>query len=774
MPVSSKQAAVDRLHEKTFRGWVNKYLRFRKPPVSLSSLAEDLRSGVHLLALVELLTRKAVRQRTYPKPSIDIHKIENVSIALAHLKSTVEKEGGNREVFDLEPVDIVAGKQKIILGMVWQMILRFQSFGAGEDLSQVGMNKGEITLEAAKAKTTQWWSEQLPSHEFSTVASIVGDGSAILELVARVVGDESIAAPAHDESLDARGRLAAAFAAAEKHLGVLQLLDPEDLLAEDPALRPDDQCLLTYVSEFPAAVKAIHENVDQEKEFASAVEVLLAEHAAAAEATEAEVDKLREEQEALAARRTEELAALEEARVAKLAELESATAAEREAALAELAAEAEAAAAAHASATEDLLRRTKEAEEELLARQATIASQADEEKQALAAERQQALDADAAERAAMEEAKAEELARLRKEAAERMKRKQEEQERQREEDANRAKMSAAQFEEWKKRQLSQLARATAEREALEQVSFEELRRLREENERLRRGTPHTLEKKRFGMGASCGLCSSSLFGSAGFICSKCSYVLCSKCMRRAPPNNCIADVSAGSGAAFDETLVGEYGKEVLEAATVVLDSTKADGLLIRTPYSANEDWKKHRRVAILSSGNLAYFSDNNKLKGLVSLADVELAESMGDKFGKAKEGAFGLVADDKALWLYTPKDDVRAAWIKAIKHEMANAKSADSTELIVAGNDKVIVKVFSAADKNTSWTLALPIEATSDEALAAWARKTNNEIDQYELLERDQVTLTDKRVNPTQPLSDLITIRSAAGSKFQFVIKLKV
>ncbi len=47
-----------------------------------------------------------------------------------------------------------------------------------------------------------------------------------------------------------------AFDLAEKHLDIPRLLDPEDILAEDADSRPDEQCFMTYLSEFPIAFLA--------------------------------------------------------------------------------------------------------------------------------------------------------------------------------------------------------------------------------------------------------------------------------------------------------------------------------------------------------------------------------------------------------------------------------------------------------------------------------------------------------------------------------------
>lgn len=55
-------------------------------------------------------------------------------------------------------------------------------------------------------------------------------------------------------------RLQTAFDVAERELGIPKLLDPQDMVNEDVALRPDEKCLMTYISEFPIAL--IHRVID--------------------------------------------------------------------------------------------------------------------------------------------------------------------------------------------------------------------------------------------------------------------------------------------------------------------------------------------------------------------------------------------------------------------------------------------------------------------------------------------------------------------------------
>ena len=171
----------DEMHEKTFRAWVNKYLRHRDIRID-DNLIDGLKSGVNFILLVEMITGKAITQKYFRQPTMpvsalaalcfarsvcwlscplspacspaphrlsdnkaekqkqkrkkkkkakfftladkpttrsQIHAIENVSIGLACLR----KARADFKI-DVEPKAVASGNVKIVLGLVWQMILR--------------------------------------------------------------------------------------------------------------------------------------------------------------------------------------------------------------------------------------------------------------------------------------------------------------------------------------------------------------------------------------------------------------------------------------------------------------------------------------------------------------------------------------------------------------------------------------------------------------------------------------------------------------------------
>lgn len=105
------------IQEKTFTNWVNEQLRPGGAGV-VSDLRRDLSDGLRLVALVEALQKRRLRCITRP---LNQHQcLENVQNALAAMAQD------NIKLVNIGNTDIVEGNLKLILGLVWSLILRYQ------------------------------------------------------------------------------------------------------------------------------------------------------------------------------------------------------------------------------------------------------------------------------------------------------------------------------------------------------------------------------------------------------------------------------------------------------------------------------------------------------------------------------------------------------------------------------------------------------------------------------------------------------------------------
>lgn len=85
--------------------------------MEVEDLFVDLADGKKLLKLLEIISGEKLAKPNSGK--MRVHKIENVNKSLAFLHTKVRLESIGAE-------DIVDGNPRLILGLIWTIILRFQ------------------------------------------------------------------------------------------------------------------------------------------------------------------------------------------------------------------------------------------------------------------------------------------------------------------------------------------------------------------------------------------------------------------------------------------------------------------------------------------------------------------------------------------------------------------------------------------------------------------------------------------------------------------------
>jgi len=249
-----KQAEIERLHEKTFKAWINAQLRVRNLKIE-GELKDDLKDGLVLINLMEILSGEKCPEKYNTKITLDMHRIENTTIAINFITKHVGK-------LSVASNDIQQGNMRIILGMIWRIILTFkvERRGDGDDdkeLSAAQRNR------AAKKKLLDWCVDKTKDHKGVDIKDFGEswyDGLGFCALIhafdPSLIDYDSLSAENKQANLER------AFDLAEKHLDIPRLLDPADICAEDEMSRPDDQCFMTYLSEFPIAFLAGKEKAD--------------------------------------------------------------------------------------------------------------------------------------------------------------------------------------------------------------------------------------------------------------------------------------------------------------------------------------------------------------------------------------------------------------------------------------------------------------------------------------------------------------------------------
>jgi hypothetical protein len=487
------RAEQDEIQIRTFTRWWNTHLFQCEPPLHMDDLCEEIKPGIKAIKLLEVLSQSSCGKYA-KKPISKFQKLENLNIFLAQLKARQIK------LVNIGAEDLVEGDKKLVLGLTWTLILRYEihKFGAVEK-DVLAWAKGLMKQTSGKDLVGGW-------------AEAFSDGQAFCHIVHDAV-PEAIDIEA-TKKMEPEPALAAAFDAAENHLNVPKLLEPSDFVGDKPV---DDKSVILYVAklkqahddkinarESDEATRLAEAKAEEEAAKAAAEEAAAA--AEAAQKTAEAAAKAKAAADAAAAKAEAEAEATRKALQDKAhgawVRLRAATAvlgahfvaaervAEREKALeAEKAAQAakqkaQEEEAAKKAAEEEAARKATEAAAAKELAEAEVARRAAEEKAAAdkaaaekAAAAKAAAEAEAARKAAEEEAarKAQEEARLAaekaaKEAAEAAER----------EERERAERAAKEAEEARLAAEAKAARKAAEEEEARQAAEEAARRAAEE------------------------------------------------------------------------------------------------------------------------------------------------------------------------------------------------------------------------------------------------------------------------------------------------------
>lgn len=220
----------EKVQRKTFTKWINSHLQ--RVSARINDLYHDLQDGKKLILLLEILSGEKL-----PKPSkgrMRIHMLENVDKALIFLKQQrvhLENVGAH---------DIVDGNNKITLGLIWTIILRFQI----SDITIEGETKEK---RSAKDALLLWCQSKTVGYRNVTVSNFTTswrDGLAFNALIHRhrpdLIEYDKLTKSEPEKNLNL------AFEVAETQLEIPQLLDAEDVNVDFP----DEKSVITYVAAY--------------------------------------------------------------------------------------------------------------------------------------------------------------------------------------------------------------------------------------------------------------------------------------------------------------------------------------------------------------------------------------------------------------------------------------------------------------------------------------------------------------------------------------------
>lgn len=219
------------VQKKTFTKWVNSHLAVVNHKVE--DLYLDLRDGKHLLRLLEILSGERLPKPTRGK--MRIHCLENVDKSLNFLCDQhvhLENVGAH---------DIVDGNQRLTLGLIWTIILRFQIQDIIVEEYQTSETK------CAKDALLLWCQMKTAGYNNVNVRNFTTswrDGLAFNALIHKHRPD-LIEYPKLTKA-NAMQNLQNAFTVSEEKLGIPPLLEANDVCVE----QPDEKSIITYVAAY--------------------------------------------------------------------------------------------------------------------------------------------------------------------------------------------------------------------------------------------------------------------------------------------------------------------------------------------------------------------------------------------------------------------------------------------------------------------------------------------------------------------------------------------
>ncbi|XP_053979642.1 dystonin isoform X38 [Hylaeus volcanicus] len=271
----------DAIQKKTFTKWVNKHLKKHwkyvktytclhvcvlvnnqpccSPTASrhVGDLFEDLRDGHNLISLLEVLSGEHLPRE---RGRMRFHMLQNVQMALDFLRYKKIK------LVNIRAEDIVDGNPKLTLGLIWTIILHFQSWRRKISDIVVGQEPN-VTAREALLRWARRSTARYPGVRVTDFTGSWRDGLAFSALIHRNRPD--LVDWRGARTCQPRERLDRVFHVAEREYGVTRLLDPEDVDTPEP----DEKSLITYISSlydvFPEP-PAIHPLYDAEAQRRSA------------------------------------------------------------------------------------------------------------------------------------------------------------------------------------------------------------------------------------------------------------------------------------------------------------------------------------------------------------------------------------------------------------------------------------------------------------------------------------------------------------------------
>lgn len=216
-----------RMQEKTFTKWVNLQLSLARAP-EVTDLTTGFHDGKNLANLLNAISQDAKVEKLQ-EPKMRIHKMGNVTKCFNFIQAAGLK------VVNISAEDVVDGNLKLILGLVWTLIEKWDI----SSISEEELSAKDALLLWCKKKTKDYQNVNVSNFHTSWK-----DGLAFCALIHKhrpgLIDFDSL------DKKDEAKNLELAFSVAEG-LGIPRFLDAADMV---DSVKPDERSVMAYVAQY--------------------------------------------------------------------------------------------------------------------------------------------------------------------------------------------------------------------------------------------------------------------------------------------------------------------------------------------------------------------------------------------------------------------------------------------------------------------------------------------------------------------------------------------
>ncbi|XP_065644241.1 filamin-A isoform X1 [Hydra vulgaris] len=214
------------MQNNTFTNWVNANLKQRG--MSVESIAFGFEDGVKLVNLYEIVAKRSLGK--YAKnPKFPNQKLENVSLVLKAMQQDGVK------LVSIDSDHVVNCNFKMILGLIWQLILRYQISGTEDKSIKIALKKLLLV----------WLQHVIPEQNITNLTNDWNNGIALCNLI-NVLHPGSFPEYNHLRQEDAFSNACRGMKLAEDMFNIPQIISAENMINKNV----DELSMITYLSYF--------------------------------------------------------------------------------------------------------------------------------------------------------------------------------------------------------------------------------------------------------------------------------------------------------------------------------------------------------------------------------------------------------------------------------------------------------------------------------------------------------------------------------------------